>query len=544
MPRCTFPEFISVPSIEYDNDPDNPDAPRRSAQDSAIFAHLRRNPAAPPRMTSRQSDFLGVSLPSETGSAGGRESAVGTRRSRASIDALRNPFGADSNDEEDAEEEIEVDLTSWGLDALMPKEKKKGKGKAASVAATAPPTTTVRSHVPSTKAEQFLQNPRRAISYSRSLSLGNNLDFQEEVVGANQFDGRRRSIGSPLDAANMDINRTFLARPRSHSASLLQGLTESPQAVPFPTGSTRATSPGPVESISPRRPHERTFSMASMNSRMLLPDVKEESRPHSTYEEEVLPEEDNPFVLQPPSQTSRFDPKNAAHARTISNVSMGTHALVNDDQNSAMTGAGDHPYRERRYSTTLDLLRPKVLVMPSPLQSVAPPAPPVDHVRDGFTLSKDGPPLPPGARSARRTSILLGGSDVPAPIASNSFTPNPLNDLTSAQKLFRNTLAVEGHFDAYSEDLPRAKEDGEQIEIYPEEQLVEEAPLPPPPPEISSAKRPPGKLYGKSLIDDLESRKAQMRSKQRCALLSSLVSYLTVDQSFHWRPTTLHDGSR
>jgi hypothetical protein len=112
---------------------------------------------------------------------------------------------------------------------------------------------------------------------------------------------------------------------------------------------------------------------------------------------------------------------------------------------------------------------------------------------------------------------------VPAPIASNSFTPNPLNDLTSAQKLFRNTLAVEGHFDAYSDDLPRAKEDGEQIELYPEEQPVEEAPLPQPPLETSSAKRLPGKLYGKSLIDDLESRKTQMRSKQRCAHPSPLV---------------------
>jgi hypothetical protein len=469
-------------------------------------------------MSSRQSDYLGISLPSETGSAGGRESGVGTRRSRSSIDALRNPFGVDSNDEEDAEEELEVDLTSWGLDALMPKEKgRKGKGKAASVAATAPPTTTVRTHVPLTRAEQFLQNPRRAISYSRSMSMGNNLDFQEELANAHHFDGRRRSIGSPLDAAYMDINRTFLARPRSYSGSLMHGLTEAPQAVPFPTGSTRAISPGPTESVSSRRHHERTFSMASMNSRMLLADVQEESRPHSTYEEEDLPPEDNPFVLQPPSQTSRFDPKYSAHARTISNVSLGTHALLNDDQNSVMTGAGDNPHRERRYSTTLELLRPKILVMPSPLQSAPAPVSPVDLVRDGFTLSKDGPPLPPGARSSRKASTLFGNYDAPAPIASNSFTPNPLNDLTSAQKLFRNTLAVEGRFDTYSDDLPRAKEDGEQIELYPEEPPVEEEPLPPPPVETSSAKRLPGKLYGKSLIDDLESRKAQMRSKQRYA---------------------------
>ena len=34
--------------------------------------------------------------------------------------------------------------------------------------------------------------------------------------------------------------------------------------------------------------------------------------------------------------------------------------------------------------------------------------------------------------------------------------------------------------------------------------------------DSSKPHRPAGKLYGKSLIDDLESRKAQMRSKQRC----------------------------
>lgn len=473
-------------------------------------------------MASRQSDYLGISLPSETGSLGGRESAMGTRRSRGSIDALRNPFGADSNDgEEEAEQEMEVDLTSWGLDAFMPKEKsRKGKGRAASVAATAPPTTTVRSHVPLTNAEQFLQAPRRAVSYSRSMSLGGNLDFIRETANASQFDGRRRSIASPLDVINMDINRAPFARPRSNSASLMQSLAESSQAIPFPTGPTRATSPGPSDSISTRRPHERTFSMASMNSRMLLADVKEESRPHSTYEDEGPPaKEDNPFALQPPSQTSRFDPKYVEHARTISNASMGTRALLNDDRSSVMTAPGDNFHRERRYSTTLDLLRPKVLVMPSPLQSTAPPEPlQVDNrVRDGFTLSKDGPPLPPGARTSRRTSTLLGSSDVPPAIASNSFTPNPLNDLTYAQKLFRNTLAVDGHLDGYPEDLPRAREDGEQIELYPEEPEIEEVVLPPPPPEASSTKRPPGKLYGKSLIDDLETRKAQMRSKQRYA---------------------------
>jgi hypothetical protein len=112
-------------------------------------------------------------------------------------------------------------------------------------------------------------------------------------------------------------------------------------------------------------------------------------------------------------------------------------------------------------------------------------------------------------------SILLGIPDTPPPIASNSFTPNPLSDLTPSQQLFRNTLAVDGRFDTFPDDLPRAIEDGEQAQLYPEELEPEEPPPSPPLPDTSIPKRPPGKLYGKSLIDDLESRKAQMRSKQR-----------------------------
>lgn len=101
--------------LEYDNDPSNPEAPYRSAHESAIFAHLRRN--VRPGVVSRKSDYLGVSLPSETGSLGGRESALDGRRSRSSIDALRNPFKGDDHteyDEEDNGDELEVDLASWG----------------------------------------------------------------------------------------------------------------------------------------------------------------------------------------------------------------------------------------------------------------------------------------------------------------------------------------------------------------------------------------------------------------------------------------------
>jgi hypothetical protein len=104
------------------------------------------------------------------------------------------------------------------------------------------------------------------------------------------------------------------------------------------------------------------------------------------------------------------------------------------------------------------------------------------------------------------------------PIASNSFTPNPRMNLSLSQLTFRNTLLVGGQRDVAYDDIDggmaRATEDGQQIYLEPP---VIENPTPEftPMEDPSVPSRPAGKLYGKSLIDDLESRKANMRSKQR-----------------------------
>ena len=66
------------------------------------------------------------------------------------------------------------------------------------------------------------------------------------------------------------------------------------------------------------------------------------------------------------------------------------------------------------------------------------------------------------------------------------------------------------------ERLKRATEDGEQVTLDVEEPPVVAQPTgtPLPEPPVSPG-RPPGKLYGKSLIDDLQARKAEMKAKQR-----------------------------
>ncbi|TFK75924.1 hypothetical protein BDN72DRAFT_831356 [Pluteus cervinus] len=507
---------LAAALLEYDNDLSNPEVPFRSAQESAIFAPFRRNAARSAQ--ARKSDYLGVTVPSEAEAQGGRESAMGTRKPRSSrggsIDMLRNPFGGGDLDseEEHEEEQMEVDLVSWGLDQFMPKEKGskdvKGKGRAMALPNPHPHTmSTVPSHKPHTNNDSGA--PRRALG-SRSLSVGN-LDFHINASGSGNGQGspvdenRRRSFASPLDLAGVVPSQDLLGRPRTLSNSLINPLQEESHLIPFPSTSVRSPSPAGFNNFPLRDDLQRALSTGSRDSKAMFQGDPGQPQPP--------PPEDNPFALRPPSRTSRFDPKAAppGHVRTLSDGSMASRAMFENDAMSVATG---HPPRDPRFSTTLELLRPKVLVMPSPLQNVSagPAAPTVTiTVREGFELTTDGPPLPHGARSGRRGSLSLGGESLAPPIASNSFTPNSTSNLTPSQMMFRNTLVVGGKVDGGGA-LPRATEDGEQARFDDDE------PEPPSHPNVEGGgkgARPPGKLYGKSLIDDLEQRKAHMRSKQR-----------------------------
>ncbi|KAG6919443.1 hypothetical protein DXG01_006326 [Tephrocybe rancida] len=527
---------LAAALLEYDNDLENPDAPNRSAQESAIFLPFRQTALN----RTRKNDYLGVPLAGDGGAAGKSiksNSALG-HQSRASISTLHNPFGRDDHeDEHDHEGELEVDLTSWGLDAFIPKEKASKTGKGKEKLTDSLPLHSVLSvptHQPMTSHDSAVTGPRRALGASRSMSVGGNLEYfgtEGERSSFNKMnDDRRRSFTSAMEATGMESHQiTQRRRASSYSFLATQG-TFQQQTVPFPTTSARSGSldlnedgsfrPSSLGSrLEPLSVHERTRSTASADSGLILndvvddPDSRQRTMSNATMAT-ILPADDNPFVLRPPSRSSRFDPKAAVHARTVSNASMGSRMMLDQDGMSVHTFQASDG-RERRYSTTLDLLRPKVLVMPSPLQptTVAPPSP-NDKIRDGFQLSTDGPPLPPGARSSRRASATFS-METP-PLASNSFTPNPLTALSLSQMTFRNTLKIDGQRDPYVDtSLPRATMDGEQAQFEPE---VEDIPtvavtdVDEPAPKTG---RPAGKLFGKSLIDDLESRKAQMRSKQR-----------------------------
>ncbi|KAH8118403.1 hypothetical protein DFH11DRAFT_1874580 [Phellopilus nigrolimitatus] len=536
---------LAAALLEYDNDPEDRDAPRKSAYDSAIFAHLRRangNIHAAKEAGPRP-DFLGVALPSDTGVPTEVDKEM-TRRSKASIDMLHNPFGGD--EEEEPEEELEVDLASWGLDSLINKEKanKPSKGAKGKAKSELPPNNR-RASMSGIGA----RSEAGPMAHSRTMSMPL-AEFGEggAFLDANP-NGRRNTFSSPTDFAEAGVLEKPMGRQRFSSHPLIENLPVRP----------------PLHSLSSSFGDKRDTVPFPSSPPFVEPsdaDGPSNARVNALLEGQGPPDESNIFTVPPPpaSRASRFDPKSVAHSRTLSNAtrlsagpqlayddekenylaprapsrasalnvktarerrlstaSFGTRDMLDDDYQSAY-GEQEYAARERRYSR-LDLMRPKVLVMPSPLQNTSA-APTSKPTREGFLDSTDGRPLPPGARASRMSMLGLSPAEN-VPVASNSFTPNPRLSLSTSQLLFRNNLMVDGQRDVtYNDidgDLQRAAKEGEQVKLeFPDEPEKPVPALAPPlPTEEAKASRPPGKLFGRSLIDDLEARKAEMRGKQR-----------------------------
>lgn len=463
-----------------------------------------------------------MKLPSDRGSVAGRESVYDnydSRRSRASIDMLRNPFSPPEGDEEEEENMDDLDLGSWGLDDLLgEKGKEKGSKRKSN------------SGLPKPHEIQQSKGPLSPGLGPRAVSMGNfdtigfggaivdDLSIKPEAQGETEFlDERKRraSFGSPLDLVGMHVPDMSFEKARRKSAyGLLESQPEpgpsSSHSIPFPSSIPQVDDESGA--ITPH--HDRTYSSASRSSH--LQSVSEEPGRRSRFDSQgnriktTAPpqdgpnDENNPFAILPPSpsRTSRFDPKAAAHVRTLSNASMGSRIVLEDPPSA-------HPPGHRKYRSRMELLRPKVLIMPSPLQSseqnVRPPSP---TIRDGFHFSRDGPPLPAGARAVRKSMAF---EEPPPP---NIFTPNSRATLSLAQLTFRSGLHSQDIGYSENVDVPRATADGEQAELPSPEQ--EDIPIIAVPLEEKGNRRGPGKLYGKSLIDDLEARKAQMRGKRRC----------------------------
>ncbi|CAG7848361.1 SubName: Full=Uncharacterized protein {ECO:0000313/EMBL:CCA71681.1} [Serendipita indica DSM 11827] len=505
---------LAAALIEYDNDPDDPDAPYRSAESSAIFSFLRGRPN--PRntlmgydeMPRKSVDYLGVTIPNE-GHGQLRSPAVGGRMTpneppmptsrRQSMEMLANgrktpdgrrsmePYGRpssemqnaifrghdDEDDDDDLHDTPEVNLASWGVDEFLVKEQPRARSRASSVNAynrAASPGPSMRPSM------------HERVASTASAGLGS-VPAQR---GANRrSDGQRAMSAGDWGVREQAVDFEGVDKPRTSTSS----------------GRPRPTSVADLDDLAAQNQHPPISYRARAGS---VSGLQQVAFPSSARSESV--HESNPFEIPPPSptHTSRFDPKATAHQRNISFASLSTHRILDanrdvPDNASVMAGPLRHE-PPSRYSRA-DILRPKVLVMPAPLQEQEEAnAPAPRPVREGFQDSTDSRPLPPGAKTVGASTYGTGGNH------------NYRSSMTLSQLTFRNSLMVGGQRDPSFVDLERhlrrAEHEGEMIqqEMEPELELALEEPMGP---------RAPGKLYGRSLIDDLEARKAQLKSKQR-----------------------------
>ena len=460
-------------------------------------------------------DFLGVALPNDTTAiegpsapvqdheGSGRASRMGgtapSMAARKSLDHLRTPsqdlenlnqgMFQDEDDDYGDEDEVEgpeLNLASWGVDQFLAKgdEKKKRRHSRAStlnelgsgrpISSSGIPTHPARATSPAAMSVLIDRAPNRRVDVLKARSVGNwsEVGLIDEVPAGRPSStfsrGRANSVADPLEIAKAnDLPPAQFRRGHTRQSGSTSG------AVPFP----------------------------SMNNPAIDIDLP------------------NPFELPPPApeRSSRFDPKVLSHQRALSFSSLNSRQILDvpnlqqerqydfNDNASVMTGAFQRE-GPARYSR-VDMLRPKVLIMPAPLQDQQQQQPtrPSRMVREGFEDTTGARPMPPGAKTTgpRPVSTLFGAGE-----QGIGFTPNPRSSMSLAQLTFRNTLMVGGERDVAFADiesnLQRAEEEGVQIDLglVPEEG-----------PELP--RRAPGKLYGHSLMDELEARKNQLKGKQR-----------------------------
>ncbi|KAK8869480.1 hypothetical protein IAR55_000045 [Kwoniella newhampshirensis] len=533
---------LAAALIEYDNDPDSPipQPSTRSHRDSAMFlpyqqaqqeARRRQILSQPPPVLPSpvESTFASHSA-SKRGSAQRPESQSWRRRLVSDLD-LGAPNAAPQYERDigqreggpsvgtgEEEDLAEVDVSRWGppshliADAPRPPTTRRvtvsqpvpepimsptyGRTKSIHVA-------DVIENVGQNQHEQYQQQRR---VHERTVSMGNNLGrLQSSESHMTDRYGADRAL------AKAERVRQLVERPHtvmgwqggdSGRRELRNRRISDPIMVPLPSSPmpTTVTGSRPLSSLS------RTFS--------------------PNLESEIIEEgldEPNPFALPapPPELGSRFDPKVLDAQRRSSAGSVldfeapsrpssrtsefqmprgSTDVSYLDPASPAPSPARTpriyqdiptpaeygRPLMPPRYSTSAihgvnrqSLLQPKVLVMPSTLagsQSFHRVEP---NVPEGFVRGEK--PLPAEAKTTGR---------------------RPGIPLSLSQKTFRSSLIVGGKREEQEYWLGGTEIEGE---IGVQRRELDEGAL----------EKKPGKLYGRSLMDELEARKAALRGRQR-----------------------------
>lgn len=476
---------------EYDNDDgiqvSNPFRSPRNWRDSAIFI-----PFIQAQQEERRRKILAQPPPVLPGFSC---QTTGTSNNNEELPEPHLDTGITEDLEENDVDNTDIDVGDWGLPSHLVSE----------------PTPPRPEHL-----------RRRAISQPLSTLVDRNSSKRlalDDLTERNPHFSLRDDSGK---RASLDQYKTRQAwtEPQSldpalrrHNAMGLQdgvrqelrsGRISAPNMIPSPN-SHSLDSPSPTTTL---RPLNRNFATTSKQQ---LDTFGEREMLHDS--------EANPLTLPAPRphSVSIFDPKSLEEGRKPSLNSTNGFALESRLHNSLVLSSAAGPERSStplkignsltesgqeyseiptprqfgrplmppRYSTSAvtrinrSSLRPNVLIMPSPLADSEESLHPDVKVPDGFV--RGDKPLPAEAKTKGRRPGL---------------------PLSLSQKTFRSSLLVDGKRD-YEEYFVGSSEIEGEMGVSSRDITID------------AIQRRPGKLYGKSLIDELEARKAMMKGKRR-----------------------------
>ncbi|BEI89389.1 uncharacterized protein CcaverHIS019_0207510 [Cutaneotrichosporon cavernicola] len=546
---------LAAALIEYDNDIDDPYKEYIDHRTSAVFRQFtqqRRAPSLPPLVT-RGQGFAGVGA------------GKGTALPLPPGSAARSTFSAHSGDmPPDIPPDVNIDLDDWDLPEHMVSEEAKLQhmSPANPLSPSHPPSQPLSPLSPLANVPGAPDYPPSPAYASPSYGPGSPRDatFAAEAHGASARAGHGRTISE----VSMPVHRPRSIHLESISDNTQEYMDEMPGRHSLDAYGAEADAAvrgaGSVQSRPSADSHNRRQSiLGHLNLEddygrpaapimVRLPDSPTSerfgrpvgSRPPVPRSPEgrapsrglVIDEQDilaNAFEMPgpPPELGARFTP-GGLHRLSLNLEQIDSHSdsgrparrpslVYLDRPDSVASGppgsfygpgsevdAGSptrpvfddiptaeeygRPLRPAKYNNQAyrmarhQLLRPKTLIMPSVLEGTERPTATV-HIPEGFTLGEK--PLPEDARA----SILNQGKGVP---------------LSLAQRTFASSLMVGG---ARDDDFFQGQ--AAEGEVLPGG-LTEEERF-----AVEQERRQPGKLYGTSLIDQLEARKTALSNKKR-----------------------------
>lgn len=321
---------------------------------------------------------------------------------------------------------------------------------------------------------------RESTRTHRSVESGSNRRSSTiaSLTLEDNWDGTRRPdpIMVPLPDSPMSSRFNVSSRPPGLDSAEHRGVALDERDILDNALEMPSLLPELGGSFTPRLGGQQRLSLNldQLDSRSDVGEVRLERRPSLVY-----------FNDQRPSSIGSMGQPSSFYG-TGSDVDIGspTRPVFDDIPSAEEYG---RPLRPPKYGNMAyrmarqQLLRPKTLIMPGMLEGTERLTATV-HIPDGFTLGEK--PLPEDARA----SILNQGKGVP---------------LSLAQKTFRSSLMVGGTRE--DEFFQGQAQEGEMVPGISEEERF----------QVEQERRGPGKLYGTSLIDQLEARKTQQASRKR-----------------------------